>query len=130
MSVYTHNATDTKSLLGQPVYAGHIHQQQGQELLEAAATDNEPLICYFCNLAIKPEQAINLHHPVYRSNGGTHVEPAHETCHVEYHSRQGDFKRWGRQSAQTRRWAFNLKRVKDDPAYDFDRAYYLMFYAR
>ena len=129
MSEYTFEASDIKSLVGQQTYAGQIHQQQEQELLEAvASSENEPLICYFCNLEITQDQSINLHHPTYKSNGGTHVEPAHERCHVEYHSRQGDFQRWGKQSAATRRWAFNLKNVKDNPAYDFDRAYYLMLY--
>jgi len=128
MSGYTYDATDIKSLVGQQVYSGYQQQQRDREAAEA--NEYEPLNCYFCKSEIQPDQAINLHHPTYKSNGGTHVEPAHETCHVEYHSRQGDFKMWGRQSAATRRWAFNLKRVKDDPAYDFDRAYYLMFYAR
>src|SRR5438128_1322506 len=94
MRGYTHNASDIKSLIGEQTYAGHFHQQQEQELLSASATANEPLICYFCNLEIRPDQAINLHHPIYRSNGGTHVEPAHEQCHVEYHSRQGDYRIW------------------------------------
>jgi len=130
MSGYTHIASDIKSLIGQQTYAGHSHQQQEQELLEASATsENEPLICYFCNLEITQDQPINLHHPIYRSNGGTQVEPAHETCHVEYHSRKGDYRSWGKRSAETRAWAFNLKNVRNHPAYDFDRAYYLMLYA-
>lgn len=131
MSEYTYPPTDLKTLIGQPSFQGHTHQQQEQELLAVSALDNEPLpACYFCSKPIEPEQAINLHHPTYKSNGGTHVEPAHETCHVEFHSRQGDFKAWGRQSALTRAWAFNLKHVKDHPAYEFDRAYYLMLYAQ
>jgi hypothetical protein len=131
MEVYTKDATDTKSLLGDAVYADYLRQQQAEELLEAAATaENDRLICFFCLKSIKQNQLINLHHPQYKSEGGTHVEPAHETCHVEYHSRQGDYRDWGRRSAETRRWAFNLKGVKDHPAYDFDRAYYLMLYAR
>ena len=129
MSEYTHVASDLKSLIGEHTYSGHIHQQQAQELSEASVTGNEPLICYFCNQEIKPDQPINLHHPQYKSNGGTQVEPAHERCHVEYHSRQGDYRTWGQRSAETRRWAFNLKGVKDHPAYEFDRAYYLMLYA-
>ncbi|GEM_PF-819532 len=129
MSEYTRNATDIKSLIGEQTYSGYQHQEQEQELSEAFATGNEPLICFFCNLEIRPDQPLNLHHPTYKSEGGTHVEPSHETCHVEYHSRRGDFKEWGKRSAETRRWAFNLKGVKDHPAYDFDRAYYLMLYA-
>src|ERR1044071_1328271 len=122
MKAYTHDATDIKSLIGQQVYSGHLHQERDRQAVEA--NDYEPLICYFCKAEIQPDQSLNLHHPVYRSNGGTHVEPAHESCHVEYHSRKGDFRQWGRQSAATRRWAFNLKNVRDNPAYDFDRAYY------
>ena len=129
MRGYTDDTSNIKSLIGQQSYTGHIHQQQERELLEASATDQEPLICYFCNLVIRQDQAINLHHPIYRSNGGTRVEPAHERCHVEYHSKQGDYRTWGKRSAETRRWAFNLKGVKDHPAYEFDRAYYLMLYA-
>ena|SRR5947209_12973659 len=130
MKEYTHVASDIKTLIGQQVYAGHLHHEQEQELLEAASSDDEPLICYFCNRAIEQDQPINLHHPQYKSEGGTHVEPAHETCYIEFHSRQGDYRGWGKQSSLTRAWAFNLKGVKDHPAYEFDRAYYLMLYAR
>ena len=129
MRGYTHNASDIKSLIGEQVYSGHSHHHQEQELLEASAICNEPLICYFCNLEITQDQPVNLHHPTYKSNGGTQVEPAHETCHVEYHSRKGDFREFGKRSAETRAWAFNLKNVRTHPAYDFDRAYYLMLYA-
>ena len=130
MEGYTQHSSDLKSLLGEQTYTGYNHQQREQELLEASASsENEPLVCYFCNLEIRQDQSINLHHPIYKSNGGTQVEPAHETCHVEYHSRKGDFKQWGKRSAETRAWAFNLKNVRNHPAYDFDRAYYLMLYA-
>lgn len=129
MRGYTHDASDIKSLIGEQDYSGYLDQERKQVLLEASADNHEPPVCYFCNLEIKPDQPINLHHPVYKSNGGTQVETAHEKCHVEYHSRQGDYRTWGRRSAETRRWAFNLKGVKDHPAYDFDRAYYLMLYA-
>jgi hypothetical protein len=130
MSDYTYSPTDLKSLIGQQTYAGYQQQEQDREVAEANAdSEPEPLICYFCKSEIRQDQAINLHHTVYRSNGGTHVEPAHERCHVEYHSRQGDYRIWGLRSAETRRWAFNLKGVKDHPAYEFDRQYYLMLYA-
>jgi hypothetical protein len=125
MPDYTYSASDLKTLIGRQVYSDYIHQQKEQELLEA----DEPISCYFCNRPIEPDQPMNLHHPVYRSNGGTQVEPAHETCHVLYHSRAGDFREWGRQSSHTRRWAFNLKNVRNHPAYEFDRAYYQMFWA-
>lgn len=131
MSEYTYSPTDLKSLIGEQTYAGYLQQENEQELLEAFATaENEPLICYFCKAEITQNQPINLHHPVYKSEGGTQVEPAHEKCHVEYHSRQGDFREFGRRSSETRAWAFNLKGVKDHPAYEFDRQYYLMLYAR
>lgn len=128
MSEYTHSVSDLKTLIGEQSYQGYIQQQQDTEALEAY--ESEPLVCYFCKQEIKPDQSVNLHHPVYKSNGGTHVEPAHETCHVEYHSKQGDFKQWGKLSSLTRAWAFNLKNVRNHPAYDFDRAYYLMMYAQ
>jgi hypothetical protein len=126
MSEYTHEASDIKTLIGEQSYQGYNQQQQDREALEAY--ESEPLICYFCKLEITQDQPVNLHHPTDKSKGGIEVEPAHERCHVEYHSRQGDFRQWGRQSAQTRRWALNLKNVKDNPAYEFDRQYYLMLY--
>lgn len=130
MSGYTSSLTGLKTLIGDKTNSGFTHHQQEQELLEALAEDNEPLpTCYFCNRSIEPDQPINLHHPLYKSNGGTHVEPAHERCHVEFHSRNGDFREFGKRSAITRAWAFNLKNVRNHPAYEFDRAFYLMFYA-
>ena len=131
MQGYTSAPSDIKSLIGDSIHSGYVNQQQEQELLEAASTeDDELLICYFCNSEISQDQPINLHHPQYKSNGGTQVEPAHERCHVEYHSRKGDFREFGKRSSMTRAWAFNLKGVKNHPAYEFDRAYYLMLYAR
>jgi len=127
MSGYTSPQDDIKTLIGQLTYAGYEQQKQDTEAIEA--NDFEPLICYFCQTEIQPDQPINLHHPLYKSQGGSEVEPAHEKCHVEFHSRQGDFKQWGKLSAETRRWAFNLKNVRTNPAFDFDRAYYLMLYA-
>ena len=126
MREYNYSATDLKTLIGQETYQGYEQQQQDREATEA--NEYEALICYFCKSEITQDQSVNLHHPTYKSNGGTHVEPAHETCHVQFHSRQGDFKRWGKQSSETRRWAFNLKNVKDNPAFEFDRQYYLMLY--
>jgi hypothetical protein len=129
MKEYTHEASDIKTLVGQQIYAGYLQQEQDRELAEASAEDNELLTCYFCKLEIKQDQQVNLHHPTYKSNGGTQVEPAHEKCHVEFHSRKGDFRKWGKLSSLTRAWAFNLKNVRNHPAYEFDRAYYQMFYA-
>ncbi len=128
MPAYNHSARDIKSLIGEQPYRGHIYRQQDREALEAY--ESEPLICYFCTKQIEPDQSINLHHPTYKSKGGTETVPAHEACHIEYHSRQGDFRQWGKLSSITRAWAFNLKNVRNHPAYDFDRAYYLMMYAQ
>ncbi len=128
MSEYTYPLTDLKSLIGNQSYSGYQQQEQDRAALEGYESD--PLMCFFCKLKIEPDQTMNLHHPVYKSKGGTHVEPAHETCHVEYHSRQGDFREWGKLSSLTRAWAFNLRNVRNNPAYDFDRAYYLMMYAQ
>jgi hypothetical protein len=126
MKEYNYSATDLKSLIGQETYQGYGQQEQDTELAEA--NEYEPLICYFCKNEITQDQSVNLHHPTYKSKGGTHVEPAHETCHVQFHSKKGDFKEWGKLSSLTRAWAFNLKNVKDNPAFEFDRQYYLMLY--
>ena len=87
------------------------------------------MICFLCNQPITARQAVELHHPVYKSRGGTTVALTHKACHHAHHSQQGDFREWGRMSALTRAWAFNLVNVRNHPAYDFDRAYYLMTYA-
>jgi len=130
MREYTPPLSDIKSLIGDSIHSGYSNQERDRELLEVASSENEPLICYFCTKQIEPDQSINLHHPLYKSNGGTQVEPAHEMCHIEFHSRQGDFRSWGKLSSLTRAWAFNLKNVRNHPAYEFDRAYYLALYAR
>ena len=97
MEGYTQHSSDLKSLVGELTYSGYFHQEQEQELLEASASNPDPLpICYFCNQEIRQDQPINLHHPIYKSKGGTQVEPAHERCHVEYHSRKGDYSTWGK----------------------------------
>jgi hypothetical protein len=85
--------------------------------------------CYLCDRTIEPTAKIDWHHPMYKSRGGTETVPTHERCHVEYHSNKGDFREWGKLSAITRAWAFNLKNVRNHPAYEFDRAYYLAHYA-
>jgi hypothetical protein len=87
------------------------------------------MTCTLCQQPIEPHATINWHHPIYKSRGGTATVPAHQRCHVEYHSNRGDFRRWGKLSAQTRVWAWNLKNVRTHPAYEFDRQYYLMLYA-
>ena len=122
------SSADNKTLLGAMIAAEYIKQAQSQQLSEANAEDDELLACFFCKKPIEPDQPINLHHTTYKSRGGTETQPAHESCHIEYHSKQGDFVGWGKLSALTRAWAFNLKNVRNHPAYDFDRAYYSMLY--
>ena len=85
--------------------------------------------CFLCRKPITAKDDVEYHHPIYKSNGGTKVKPTHKRCHRAHHSSKGDFRYWGRMSALTRRWAFNLLNVRTHPAYDFDRAYYLMHYA-
>jgi hypothetical protein len=63
------------------------------------------------------------------SKGGVETFPTHKECHRSHHSSKGDFVAWGKMSAFTRAWSFNLLNVRNHPAYDFDRAYYLMNYA-
>jgi hypothetical protein len=91
------------------------------------------MTCYLCNLPIETHHQINWHHPEYKSNGGTDTEPTHHLCHVEYHSSQGDFRRWGRQggliASQSKRWAFNLLNVRNHPTYTDTRNYYRTNYA-
>jgi hypothetical protein len=92
------------------------------------------LICHICDRHIRPGDDVEYHHPVYRSAGGVETEPTHKACHRRLHSERGDFAAFGRLggllTAQTRVWAFNLKNVRNHPAYEFDRHYYLMLYAQ
>jgi hypothetical protein len=124
----SNDSQDLKTLIGIELPTEQIRQLQEQELLEANSED-DVLSCYFCNKPIEPDQFINLHHPTYNSLGGTETVATHESCHVEYHRIQGDFIGWGRLSSLTRAWAWNLKNVRNHPAYDFDRQYYLALYA-
>ncbi len=91
------------------------------------------MTCALCSGAIKPGDAVNLHHPTPRSEGGTFTTPTHRDCHIAHHSDRDDFRRWGQlgglMSALTRRWAFNLRNVKDDPLYDTARSFNRAFYA-
>ena len=85
--------------------------------------------CYLCQKPITAQDKIEYHHPTYKSRGGVEVAPTHKQCHRAHHSNKGDFRAWGQSSALTRAWSFNLLNVRNHPAYDFDRAYYLMNYA-
>jgi hypothetical protein len=89
--------------------------------------------CFFCSLPILTGEPVNHHHVIYRSRGGTETAPAHRGCHVAHHSNSNDFREWGRIGGQitaiTRRWSFNLKNVRDNPAFELDRQYYLALYA-
>jgi hypothetical protein len=91
------------------------------------------MTCSLCFQPIAQGDEVNLHHPVYRSEGGTDVEPAHKACHVELHSTRGDFQRWGgiggKLTAATKRWAFNLRNVNQHPAHDLNRAFYTSNYS-
>jgi hypothetical protein len=92
------------------------------------------MTCHLCHEIITASHQVEHHHPIYKSNGGTVTNPTHKDCHRGFHSSQGDFKEWGRiggkLTALTRVWAFNLKSIKDDPAFDLDRKFYKSFYAR
>jgi hypothetical protein len=92
------------------------------------------LTCHICDRRIGPGDEVEYHHPVYRSAGGVEMRPTHKACHRRLHSERGDFAAFGRLggllTAQTRVWAFNLKNVRNHPAYEFDRNYYLMLYAQ
>lgn len=85
--------------------------------------------CFLCSQPITATDEIEYHHTIYKSRGGVETSPTHKECHRAHHSTEGDFREWGRWSAMTRRWAFNLKDVRTHPAYEFDRQYYLMMYA-
>ena len=91
------------------------------------------MICHFCARRI-PRAELHNHHPIPRSEGGVDTVPVHKSCHVAHHSKEGHFRTWGqaggRLSALTRRWAFTLKGVRDNPAYEFDRQFYRMYYAK
>ncbi|MCI0485026.1 MAG: hypothetical protein L0229_00220 [Blastocatellia bacterium] len=90
------------------------------------------MTCTLCNELIAPGD-VEMHHPVYKSHGGSQVVPTHRACHVAHHSTIGDFKAWGsiggQISALSKRWAFNLKHVRAHPAHDINRAFYTAHYA-
>lgn len=86
--------------------------------------------CYLCNGPIAHGQRVEHHHPVYRSKGGAETRPTHKACHRSYHRDNGDFAAWGRLSAMSCAWAYNLLNVRDNPAYSMERAFYLALYAK
>ena len=90
------------------------------------------MTCYFCDLPIGKGD-LNNHHVTPKSEGGTATVPTHKSCHVTHHSSQGHFRRWGKRggqiSARTCLWAFTLRGVRDNPAYELHRQFYLMYYA-
>jgi hypothetical protein len=91
------------------------------------------MTCHLCQAGIAAGDEVNLHHPTPRSQGGTRVEPTHRDCHVRFHSQSNHFREWGKIggqiSALSKQWAFNLRNVKDDPAYDYARQFNRAFYA-
>jgi hypothetical protein len=90
------------------------------------------MTCYFCNRRIAADD-LNLHHVTPKSQGGAETVPTHKSYHIAHHSRDGHFRAWGsvggRLSAITRRWAFTLRGVKDNPAYELERQFYRLYYA-
>jgi hypothetical protein len=91
------------------------------------------MTCALCSQPIATGDVVNQHHVIYRSNGGTETEPIHKACHVALHSLRNDFCEWGRHggqvSALSRQWAFNLRNVRTDPAYDLVRQFNRAMYA-
>ena len=57
-------------------------------------------ICGLCFQPIKKGERVNDHHPIYKSEGGIETVEVHQTCHVEFHSANGDFKTWDRKGGQ------------------------------
>jgi hypothetical protein len=93
------------------------------------------MTCFLCTRRIRQGQPTHEHHAErLRSEGGATTEKVHASCHVRFHSQNRQFREWGRRggitTATTRRWSFNLRNVKDNPAFDFDRKYYTALYAR
>lgn len=90
------------------------------------------MTCALCSQPIKPGD-VNMHHPVYRSNGGTATAPTHKACHVALHSSRNDFAEWGRIggqiSALSRQWAYNLLNVRGDPRHELNRQFNRAMYA-
>jgi hypothetical protein len=71
------------------------------------------MTCHFCEKPVSRKD-LNFHHTIPKSEGGEEIEPAHRSCHVEFHSRQGHFREWGRKgglaTAALGLWIFNLRR--------------------
>jgi hypothetical protein len=90
------------------------------------------MTCFFCNRRIRAG-TLNNHHVKLKSEGGTETVPTHKSCHIAHHREEGHFRAWGRiggqLSAITCHWAFTLRGVKDNPAYELHRQFYRMFYA-
>jgi hypothetical protein len=88
--------------------------------------------CYFCKKFI-PDGELNHHHITPKCEGGVETVPTHKSCHIAHHIREGHFRAWGRVGGQlasiTRRWAFTLRGVKDNPAYELHRQFYRLYYA-
>jgi hypothetical protein len=87
------------------------------------------MTCHLCAQPISPRQKVENHHPIYKSKGGRQTTPCHRRCHRDHHSKQGDFKAWGKKAAASKLWAFNLLIVRTHPAYDSARQFYLTNYA-
>jgi hypothetical protein len=91
------------------------------------------MTCTLCSQPIN-QGDVNMHHALYRSNGGTDTEPTHKACHVALHSSRNDFANWGKRggqiSALSKQWSFNLRGVNAHPAHDINRQFNRAFYAQ
>lgn len=91
------------------------------------------MTCHICTQPIQTGDEVNLHHPIYRSQGGTETEPTHARCHVALHRARGDCREFGRSggeiSALSKQWSFNLRNVRTHKAHDINRAFNRAMYA-
>src|SRR5436853_2282360 len=95
----------------------------------AVVTSNKR--CALCTRRIRKSEKTNLRHtPTLRSHGGEAVIEVHETCHRNHHKSNGDFAAWGRLSALDCHWAFTLRGVKDNLAYEPAREFYRLYYSQ
>lgn len=94
--------------------------------------------CGFCFQPILNSDSLNIHHVQPRSEGGSNhksnLTPSHVQCHRDWHQTPkadglSDFQKWGKLSALDCHWAFYLRGVRDNPAYDPARQFYRLYYS-
>jgi hypothetical protein len=92
------------------------------------------MTCALCSQPIASGDALDRHHPVYRSQGRIQTEPMHKACHVALHRSRNDFAEWGRRAGQlsalNKQWSFNLRNVRTHPVHDINRQFNRAFYAQ